>query len=177
MKKGCLAAYYLIAKHLPSRQTPIVGRLSNCFRVWCCRHLFANCGEGVNIQPKVYFGTGANLSIGKESGLGERCRIQETDLTIGEYVMMGHDVQIIGGGHRHDDLTLPMSKQGGFERSKINIGNDVWIGARVTILGNTRTIGNGAIIGAGAVVTKPVPDYAIVAGNPARIIKYRTDIK
>lgn len=59
MKKGYLAAYYLIAKHLPSMQTPIVGRLSNCFRVWYCRHLFVYCGEGVNIQPRVYL---ANMS-------------------------------------------------------------------------------------------------------------------
>lgn len=52
------------------------------------------------------------------------------------------------------------------------IGNDVWIGSRVIILGGV-TIGNGAIIGAGAIVTKDIPDYAIVVGSPARIVKYR----
>lgn len=55
---------------------------------------------------------------------------------------------------------------------KISIGNDVWIGSRVLVLGGVN-IGNGAVIGAGAVVTKDVPPYAIVAGVPARIINYR----
>ena len=52
------------------------------------------------------------------------------------------------------------------------IGNDVWIGSRVTILPGVK-IGNHVIIGASAVVTKDVPDYAIVGGNPARILKMR----
>ena len=55
----------------------------------------------------------------------------------------------------------------------MEISDDVWIGNSVIILGNVKRIGTGAIIGAGAVVTKPVPDYAVVAGNPARVIKYR----
>jgi acetyltransferase-like isoleucine patch superfamily enzyme len=58
-------------------------------------------------------------------------------------------------------------------RSHLVIGNDVWIGVRVTICPNVRSIGNGVVIGAGAVVTKPVPDYAVVGGNPARVIRYR----
>ena len=57
---------------------------------------------------------------------------------------------------------------------QIIIGNDVWIGQNATILGGVK-IGNGAVVGAGAVVTKDIPPYAIVAGNPARVIKYRFD--
>lgn len=55
------------------------------------------------------------------------------------------------------------------------IGSDVWIGNGATILPGCRNIGNGAIVAASAVVTKDVPDFAIVAGNPARIIAYRFD--
>ena len=64
--------------------------------------------------------------------------------------------------------------QGNIPKSELEIKDNVWIGTRAIILGNVRTIGTGSIIGAGAVVTKPVPDYAIVAGNPARVIRYRT---
>jgi virginiamycin A acetyltransferase len=56
---------------------------------------------------------------------------------------------------------------------EITIGNDVWIGRNVLILPSVTKIGDGAIIGAGAVVTKDVPDYAVVVGNPAKVIKYR----
>ena len=55
---------------------------------------------------------------------------------------------------------------------KIEIGNDVWIGARVMIVGNVK-VGNGAVVAAGAVVTKDVPPYAVVGGIPAKVIKYR----
>lgn len=61
------------------------------------------------------------------------------------------------------------------EYGKLDIGNDVWIGQYAIILPSVRKIGDGAVIGAGAVVTKDVPDYSIVAGNPATIIKYRFD--
>lgn len=64
--------------------------------------------------------------------------------------------------------------EGRARNSRIDIGNDVWFGAGAIVLKGV-TIGDGAVIGAGAVVTKDVPAYAIVAGNPARLIKYRFD--
>lgn len=56
---------------------------------------------------------------------------------------------------------------------QIVIGSDVWVGRNALILPSVKKIGNGAVIGAGTVVTKDVPDFAIVAGNPAKVIKYR----
>lgn len=175
MNRIWLIIYYLLAKHLPSNHTPLIGNLCNKIRRLCCKHLFKKVGKKINIQPNVYFGNGATLMIGDYSGLGENCRIQQVDLSIGDYVMMAHDVQIIGGGHGYAEIGKPMALQASKSRSLLVIGNDVWIGARVTILGNVKRIGNGAIIGAGSVVTKSVPDYAIVAGNPARVIKYRIE--
>lgn len=63
-----------------------------------------------------------------------------------------------------------------YGKKSIVIGNDVWIGSNVTIIEGVR-IGDGAIIGAGTVVRKDIPDYAIVTGNPATIIRYRFDSK
>jgi acetyltransferase-like isoleucine patch superfamily enzyme len=57
--------------------------------------------------------------------------------------------------------------------SALEIGNDVWIGHNAIILPHVRHIGDGAVVGAGAVVSKDVPPYAIVVGNPARVVKYR----
>lgn len=65
-----------------------------------------------------------------------------------------------------------MREQGMQEFQPVTIGDDVWIGARVTILPGV-TIGKGCIVGAGSVVTKSLPDYAIGLGNPARVLKFR----
>lgn len=65
-----------------------------------------------------------------------------------------------------------MGQQGEAPLRKVTIKDDVWIGTRAIILPGI-TVGKGAIIGAGSVVTKDVPDYAIVGGAPARVLKYR----
>ena len=85
--------------------------------------------------------------------------------------MMGPDVVILTHTHNIDRTDIPMCDQGS-RVGKVTIGNDVWIGMRSIIMPGVK-IGNGAVIGAGAVVTKDVPDYAIVGGVPAKIIKYR----
>jgi len=56
---------------------------------------------------------------------------------------------------------------------QIEIGHDVWVGENALIMPSVKSIGNGAVIGAGSVVTKDIPDFAVVAGNPAKIIKFR----
>lgn len=61
------------------------------------------------------------------------------------------------------------------EFNPLEIGNDVWIGANAVILPEVNRIGDGAIVGAGAVVSRDVPPYAVVLGNPARVVKYRFD--
>ena len=107
---------------------------------------------------------------------------------IGKFCSISWQVNIIGGSERHNLNCLsthPFSQLESFgvirnnievEFTKTCIGNDVWIGMNSCIL-NGINIGNGAVIGAGSVVTKDVPDYAVVAGNPARIISYRFEPK
>ena len=82
------------------------------------------------------------------------------------------DVIIQSTNHLFDSRLTPMRLQGKTEDDPIVIGDDVWIGARAIILPGVH-IGRGAIVSAGAVVTDDVPEYAIVAGNPARVIKQR----
>jgi maltose O-acetyltransferase len=86
---------------------------------------------------------------------------------------MGEDVLFQGGGHRFDDINIPMGQSGNLPPSPLEIMDDVWIGARAIILPGCKRIGAHSIIGAGAVVTKDVPDYAIVGGNPAKVIRMR----
>jgi maltose O-acetyltransferase len=111
------------------------------------------------------------IKIGDRSGIGLRCRLFGR-VTIGDDVMMGEEVLMITQNHKFDRIDIPMDQQGHKEEQPITIGNDVWIGTRAIILPGV-TIGNGVIIGAGCVVTKPVPDYAIIVGNPGKIVKFR----
>lgn len=92
-------------------------------------------------------------------------------LHIGKNVMMGPDVTILTHTHNIERTDIPMGHQGS-RIAEVVIGNDVWIGMRVIIMSGVK-IGNGVVIGAGAVVTKNVPDFAIVGGVPAKIIRYR----
>ena len=92
------------------------------------------------------------------------------DITIGDDVVMGPDVVMMATSHEFKDLNTPINMQGAKPEEPIVIGNDCWIGENASIISGI-TIGDGGIILAGAVVTKDVPPYSIVAGNPAKIIK------
>lgn len=74
-----------------------------------------------------------------------------------------YNAKFVQGGVKKDTV----------EYGNLEIGNDVWIGQYAVILPSCKRIGDGAVIGAGSIITKDVPDYAVVAGNPGKIIKYR----
>ena len=102
---------------------------------------------------------------------------------IGAYVSIGPNVRRFGAAHPMSSLSLHpfwynpalgvVTTGSDVPRTAISIGDDSWIGANVTILPGCRRIGVGAVIGAGSVVTKDVPDFTMVAGNPARVISTR----
>ena len=133
-------------------------------------------------------------SLGFSSYIGARCNISAK---IKRYSSISNDVSVIYYTHPLSPFvsTSPVfysnahQCQYSFTEKKcfqdaiyadetnkipVIIGNDVWIGAKVTILGGVK-IGDGAVIAAGAVVTKDVPPYAIVGGIPAKLIRYRYD--
>lgn len=168
-----LVLYYTIFRYLPKSTVPIIGNVAKVARRFVCRRLFGHCGAMANIEQGAYIGNGKDIFIGDNVGLGKNFKLLQRRLVIDDYLMMGEDVLFLGGGHKHDKIDIPMSKQGSFGKTPLHISSDVWIGARVIVLPGCRHIGHGAIIGACAVVTKDVPDYAIVAGNPAKVVKYR----
>lgn len=169
----CLMLYYSIARYLPSSSVPY-GLGARVIRSFLCKRIFRSSGKDLNIENGVFFASGKDIQIGNNSGLGLNARVTGP-LTIGNDVMMGPDVMIFTQNHETKRLDIPMRLQTAPKKGVI-IEDDVWIGARVIILPGV-TIKKGSIVGAGAIVTKDVPKYAVVAGNPAKIIKYRYDSK
>lgn len=159
---------YLFASKLPESFAPInIGQRH--IRKVCAKLILVHCGKNVNVERNARFASAVEL--GDNSGLGINCRISGETI-IGNDVMMGPNVSIYTANHAFDSTDIPMNKQGFYPEQPVVIGDDVWIGGGAIILSNVH-IGKGAIIGAGAVVTKDVPEYAIVGGNPAKVIKYR----
>ena len=129
-----------------------------------------------------------NSSIDSYSYIGVSTHLVHT--TIGKYCSISSDCNIGLAIHPINNLSTSQifvlqnnplgykwtDKHNSTPFKKIAIGNDVWIGTNVTIMGGVK-IGNGVIIGACSVVTKDIPDYAIVVGVPAKIIRYRFEKK
>lgn len=98
--------------------------------------------------------------------IGKKCQIDFSGgIIIRQYAHIAHQVLISTHDHGYDYRNIPIGKN-------LEIKENAFIGSNSIILHNVRSIGKNAIVGAGSVVTKEVPDYAIVAGNPAKIIKY-----
>ena len=163
-------ALYVLAKHLPESSCSIkLGQKQ--IRAFCARLIMESCGKNVNIEKNASFSR--KCSIGNNSGIGINAKIGVT-VNIGNNVMMGPDCLIMTKNHSFDDLSKPMINQGFTNEKPVTIGDDVWIGSRVIILSGVN-IGSHSIIGAGSVVTHDVPKYGIVAGNPAKLIKFRVE--
>lgn len=174
MKKIWLIIYYAFAKHLPKSTMPILGRFSKLVRRWLCRRIFSLAGSGLNVEQGAYFGNGKDIWVGNDVGFGKNFKMLNRKLTVKDNLLMGEDVLFLGGRHNFERIDIPIGKQGSVgEKQPLSIESDVWIGARTIILPGCKHIGTGVIIGAGAVVTKDVPDFAIVGGNPARVIRFR----
>ncbi len=171
-----LIFYYCLAQYLPKSTMPVFGKFSKFIRKKLCENLFSECGKNLVVENNVYFGNGKNFKVGNEVGLGSNFKSLQRIVTIGNNLMMAEDVTFIGGGHKYDRIDIPMGHQERLKNTPLLIGDDVWIGTQALILPGCKSIGKGVIIGAGSVVTKDIPDYAIVGGNPAKIIKFRNQL-
>ncbi len=115
---------------------------------------------------------GNSLKIGNNVGINHYCFIGvRGNITIGDNVIFGPRVNIFSENHNFDRLDISIKNQGVTKEDTI-IGNDVWIGASVSIMPGVK-VGNGCVIAAGSVVTKDSADFSVVAGVPAKIIKNR----
>ena len=132
------------------------------------RFALTHCGRNVVIELGAVF-IYHDISIGDNVTINRYSVIHHCD--IGSYALVGEHSVLLSGSRQHDiDRTdIPMALQRG-RKKRIALGDDCWIGAHAVVM---EDVGRGAIVGAGAIVTKPVGELMIVAGNPARPIRRR----
>jgi len=136
-------------------------------RVLMSRLIGKPVDESFGMFPPFYTDCGKNIIIGKNVFINSGCRFQDQGgIIIGDDALIGHNVVLATLNHG-----FAPDKRKDLHPAPIVIGNNVWIGANATVLPGV-TIGDNAVIAAGAVVTKDVPENAIVAGVPAKIVKY-----
>jgi acetyltransferase-like isoleucine patch superfamily enzyme len=124
---------------------------------------------GVGTALRCHEGT---LCVGERSTFGRDSSVNcYLDVEIGASALFADHVYVSDFDHRHADVHRPIRDQG-IVKSRVRIGDDVWLGTKVTVARGV-VIGRGAVIGANAVVTRDVPDYAVAVGSPARVIKDR----
>lgn len=170
VRKAATLLYYSLAARLP--QPPFLfGNCGNWLRRKLCRQIFLRCGCHFVVRRNAFFGSGCDIEIGDRSEIGLNAFLNR-DVKIGREVLMGQNVTILTTNHEFEDPDTPIHYQGTRARRPVRIGDDVWIGANSILLPGV-TVGDRAVIGAGSVVTRDVPALAIVAGNPAHVIRLR----
>lgn len=114
---------------------------------------------------------GRNIKIGNNFYMGHNCFLS-ADAVISDDVMFATGVALIGADHDFSDPDALLNLSGRATSKGIEIENNVWVGHNAIILDGIR-IGSGSIVAAGSIVTKNIEPYSIVAGNPAKLIRYR----
>jgi acetyltransferase-like isoleucine patch superfamily enzyme len=160
----CYLTIYGLVKYLPTPIGDILRYL--VLKLFCSRLDTFWIHEGVTIHwPE-------NVRIGKGTAINECVFINGFgSVTIGNKVGIGTGAKIFSAEHRFEQKNVPYLDQP-IEPRPIVINDDVYIGMNAMILGGC-TIGKGAVIGASSVVEKDIPEYAVVMGNPARVMYYR----
>ena len=148
-------------------------RVCNTLKALALRCLGARIGRRPVFYPGVWIAPGRNLSVGDDVDFALGVVVTTAGgVEIGDRVLIGYRTQILSTNHVIPPVPEKVFSSGHLGR-RVTIGADVWIGANCVVLPGV-TIGTGAVIAAGSVVTRDVAAYAIVGGNPARVIRMRT---
>lgn len=140
------------------------------------RHAFYRCSlQSCQQDACIGFGTifsHPNIAVGQTAYIGNYCSIG--NVTIGDDVLIASHVSIMNGCNQHaiERLDIPVREQIGVYE-EVSIGEDTWIGERATV---AASVGKHCVVGAGSLVLKPLPDYAVAVGVPAKIIRDRRDM-
>lgn len=130
------------------------------------------CGDNVSIHPDCYIFNADKLEIGNNVSIHPMCYVEAIGgLSIGNDVSIAHSVTLLTTGHQFDRYDIPIKDQSFFVE-KTTIADNVWLGAKATVLCGI-TVNAGAVVGAGSVVTHDVEENSVVVGAPAREIKKR----
>ena len=128
-------------------------------------------GDGVTVEEDTILNVGGKCTIGDETYISVRGLIGCEELVeIGRRVAIGPNVSIIDTNKRYTNVELPIIRQGKSSKP-ISIGDDCWIGANAVILAGTE-LGAHTVVAAASVVNAKFPPNVVLAGSPARIIKY-----
>lgn len=145
---------------------PFVSPFFNFWRIFVLRIFGAQIGLGSIVFASAYIPSPRNLVIGSKSALGPEVRLHIGKTIIGNKVTISQRTYLCSATHRIDSINTP------FEAGTIIIKDFAWVAAEAFVMSNV-TIGEGAIVGARAVVFKNVPEWSVVGGNPAKILKKR----
>ncbi len=134
--------------------------------------------DGVVVSRNcVILGKNGHVVFEERVDIGCNCTFASVSgISVGVATIIAGNCYIGGGRYYHDHLEPAIMDQGVYSHGEIVIGEKSWIGAGAIILDGVK-IGTGVIVGAGSVVTRDVPDYAVVAGSPAKILRIREEKK
>ena len=138
------------------------------------RSICKNCGDNVSIFPNVIIYSPEKLSLGNNVSIHSMCYIDATgEVQIGNDVSIAHGTTILSSTHNYSKLSQPIKDQG-MSFKKTILEDNVWIGAKATILCGL-VVKTGTIVGANTILTKSFDKELILGGNPAKIIQNRRD--